>query len=145
MFFFLLTGCENKEEILKNKYIDIKNHLLDNKKYMNSDELPLDIMFDVDRIDEENVKLKIIFSNPSENMREIRAMAIHNYYEEELFPTIGVFDEKKELLLDSDNELVLKSNIKTTKNVSKLDLQFNVWFEYKNDSGELKEIFYKTT
>ena len=112
---------------------------------MNSDELPLDIMFDVDRIDEENVKLKIIFSNPSENMREIRAMAIHNYYEEELFPTIGVFDEKKELLLDSDNELVLKSNIKTTKNVSKLDLQFNVWFEYKNDSGELKEIFYKTT
>ena len=145
MVLLLLTGCDNKEENLKNEYVDIKSKLLNNHQYTDGDNLPCDIVYHVDRVSEENVKFNIVLNHPKENMKDIKAMVIHNCYEEELFPTIGIFDKSQELLMNNDEELVMSGNIKTVKNVSQLDLKFSVWFEYKNDSGEVKEIFYKTT
>ncbi len=143
---FLLVGCSNKEEISKSEYINMKSNLLEKEKYTEKDNLPLDITIKIDRIDKEKIKYKVILSNPKENMKNIKAMVIHNYYTEELFPSIGIFDEKKELLTEEKNNTIeLENNIKTTKNISKLNLELKVWIEYTNNEGKKQEIFYKTT
>ena len=143
---FLLVGCSNKEEISKSEYINMKSNLLEKEKYTEKDNLPLDITIKIDRIDKEKIKYKVILSNPKENMKNIKAMVIHNYYTEELFPSIGIFDEKKELLTEEKNNTIeLENNIKTTKNISKLNLELKVWIEYTNNEGKKQELFYKTT
>ena len=143
-----ITGCETKEEITKKEYIAMKNDAFNEKNYK-KEELPFDIVTTINRVDEEEVNYQTKINNPKENMHNIKVLLVHNYYSEDIFPTIGVFDEPKELLLnnnnDNDNEIILKDTIKTTTNLSKLNLELKMLIEYTNDSGEKKDIYYKTT
>lgn len=142
----LITGCENEEEATKNEYIAMKNQTFDESNYK-EDSLPVEIVTTIERIDEEAVNYKTIITNPTENMHNVKVLLVHNYYNEDIFPSIGVFDEPQELLVDNEdkNELVLKDTIKTTTNISKLNLELKMLIEYTDDSGEKKDIYYKTT
>lgn len=145
LLMFSLMGCSTKEEDDKSEYIAIKSHLLEESKYTEADDLPLDIVVNIDRMDEEVVDYSVVFSNPKEDMYDIEAMVVHNYYNEDLFPTIGLFDKKGELLSDDENTIELKDTIKTNKNLSAIDLELKIYIKYKDKDGELKEIYYKTT
>ena len=140
---FSLTGCSNKEEEEKSEYIAMKNNLIKEEDYIKKDELPLDITIKLNRTSSELIEYKVILNNPVEDMYKVKAMVVHNYYNEELFPSIGLFDEKKDLL--KNNELELKGELKTTENIANMDLELKVWIEYYNELGEKKEIYYKTT
>ena len=141
----VLVGCSNKPEEDKSEYIAIKSNLLEEKNYTSKEELPLDIVVSIDRKDEEKVSYKVIFSNPKEDMHDIEAMVVHNYYNEDLFPTIGLFDKKGELLKGQEEGLELKDSIKTNKNLSVIDLELKIYIKYKDKNGDKKEIYYKTT
>lgn len=142
----LITGCENEEETIKNEYIAMKNQTFNDKNYTDT-ELPVDIVTTIERIDEEAINYKVTISNPKENMNDVKVLVVHNCYNEDVFPSIGVFDEPQKLLANGDDEevLVLKDTIKTTKNISKLDLELKILIEYTDDNGEKKDIYYKTT
>ena len=139
----ILSGCENKEEQSKNNYIAYKNNLLEIDHYTKS--IPLDIIVNLERKDNQTVDYQVLFQNPKENMHKIKAMVVNNYSNENIFPTIGLFDEAEELLINSQekNKLELSGTIETTKNISDLKLNLKVWIEYQNDAGEKKEIYYQ--
>lgn len=145
---FFLTGCTNNEETIKNEYIAMKSNLLSaNIINETSENLPLDIMINLDRNNEELITYDVILNNPKENMYDIKAIVVHNYYSEEIFPSIGVFDTVQNLLTNTEErqEIKLTGTIETTKNISSMNLEIKLWLQYKNDSGEKKEIYYKTT
>lgn len=141
----ILTGCENKEEKTKTEYISMKSHLLEEEKYTDINDLPINITVKIDRIDEEKVKYKVILNKPKENMKNIKVLVVHNFYNEELYPSVGFFDKERNLSVGEDSSIELSNIIKTTKNLSKINLELKLWLEYKNDEGEKKEIYYKTT
>lgn len=143
LILFLFAGCENQEEQEKNDYIAYKNNLLSTKEY--SKNLPLDIIIDIEREDEQTIDYKVTLTNPKENMHKIRAMVVNNYSNEAVFPTIGLFDDKEELLPGNKdfNEVELEGTIESTKNISSLKLNLKVWIEYQNDTGEKKEVYYQ--
>ena len=139
----ILTGCTNNEENTKNEYIAMKSNLIKEEIISYSaDELPIEVTTNLDRINEEEISYKVTLTNPKENMHNIKAMIVHNHYSEEIFPSIGVFDETKELLSsDKNNEIQLTGTIKTTENISKMNLEIKLWLQYTDDSGEKKEIY----
>lgn len=144
----LLTGCDNKEEKIKSEYIATKNQTFNEKNYkVLTEELPVEIITTIERISEETINYQVIVKEPKENMHEVKAMVVHNYYNEDVFPSIGIFDESKELSSSTNEsqELLFKDTIQTTKDINDLNLQFKVWLEYTNDNGEKKDIYYKTT
>lgn len=141
----LLSGCKNKEEDEKNEYLAMKSNLLGNKKYTSSEDLICNITVSVDRLDEEKVSYKVVFSNAKENMNNIKALVVHNYYTEEVFPTIGLFDETKKMSINSDDKLKLEGTIETTNDIDNLDLELKILIEYLDDDGKVKDIYYKTT
>ena len=142
-----LTGCNNKEEKEKNEYLAMKSNLLETKKYTSKEELQCDILVNIDRHGQEKVVYKVTLFNPKENMNNIKAIVVHNYYTEDVFPTIGLFDEKATLKTDSEKEenLTLSGVIETTDNIDKIGLQLKILIEYTTDNGEVKDIYYKTT
>ena len=147
LLLFTLFGCSNttnKEED-KSEYIAIKSNLLEEKEYMLKEELPLDIEINIDRMDESKVDYSVVFSNPDENMHDIEAMVVHNYYNEDMFPTLGLFNDKGELLKDSDEVIKLKDIINTNKNLGTIGLELKIYIKYIDDDGNKKEIYYKTT
>ena len=139
---FILTGCENKEEKVKSEYIAMKNNTLTQASY--EEDLPVEIITTIKRIDEEAVSYKVIINNPSINMHNVKVLLAHNYYIEDVFPSIGIFDDVKELLVDSEeaNELVLEGVIETTEDIRKLELELKVSIEYINDDGDKKDLYY---
>lgn len=146
MVSLLLSGCENKEETKKNEYLAMRSATL-NEKNFTKEELPVDIVTTIERINDETINYKTAITNPKENMHDVKVMLVHNYQNEDVYPTIGVFDEPKELLLDSNEapELTLTDTINTTKNISKLGLELKLLIEYTDDLGEKKDIYYKMT
>lgn len=143
---FLLTGCENKEEDSKNQYLSLKNKIMEKEDYTKIENLPIDITTKIDRQDEEKVRYKVVLDNPKENMKNMKVIVVHNYYTENLFPTIGIFDKTKELSTNTEkNKVELEDVIETTKNLSDISLELKVWVEYTNDLGETKDFLYKTT
>ena len=146
LLILILVGCENKKEENKDEYISIKKQLLEEKEYTKREDLPVDITVQIDRVDEEKVNYKVILNHPKDNMKDIKVLVINNYYNEEVFPSIGIFDDPKKLSTDEqDSSIELDSILKTTKNISKINLELKVWMEYINELGEKKEIYYKTT
>ena len=141
---FFLSGCQNEKENKKNEYIALKKEVLKsgNHEYEN---LPVDIITTIERTDSENISYKTIITNPCENMHNIKVMLVHNYQNEEVYPSVGIFDEPKELLVENTEEIILEDVIRTEKNISKLDLELKLLIEYINDFGEKKDIYYKTT
>lgn len=146
LILILLTGCENQNENIKSEYIAMKNQAFSNKNYFN-EQIPVEITSTIERSDAESINYKVIIDNPKENMHKIKAIVVHNYYNEDVFPSVGLFDETRELLINDDKEskLILKDTIKSTKNINDLNLQLKIWIEYINDDGEKKDIYYKTT
>lgn len=146
MFSLLLSGCENKEETKKNEYLAMKSATFNERNYV-SEELPVDIVTTIERINDETINYKTAITNPKENMHDVKVMLVHNYQNEDVYPTIGVFDEPKELLMDNNelSELTLTDTINTTKNISKLGLELKLLIEYTDDLGEKKDIYYKMT
>ena len=139
---FILTGCENKEEKVKSEYIAMKNNTLTQASY--EEDLPVEIITTIKRIDEEAVSYKVIINNPSINMHNVKVLLAHNYYIEDVFPSIGIFDDVKELLVDSEeaNEIILEGVIETTEDIRKLELELKVSIEYINDDGDKKDLYY---
>jgi hypothetical protein len=143
---FILTGCNNKEEKEKAEYLQMKSNLLEHKKFSNAEGINCDIIVKIDRSNEEKIVYNVILSNPKEDMKNIKAIVVHNYYTEDIFPTIGLFNKTSELLKkDSDKTIKLKGTIDTTDDIDKLDLQLKILIKYTNESGQEKDIYYKTT
>ena len=145
---FVLIGC-NKDEVTleKDDYLVFKQELIEQEKFTKNEELKFDLEISVDRINEEEVSYRAIIDNPKENMNNVKALIIHNYFTDDIFPSIGIFDEPINLIVDEEEVkgINLVGYIKTTKDISDLNLEVKVYIEYTNDSGELVEVYYKTT
>lgn len=144
----LVTGCDNKEENEKSEYLDMKSDLLERKKFTDQEKITCDIKVDIDRKDEEMVSYKVTLSNPKENMHDIRMLVVHNYYTEEVFPSIGLFNKTKDLLIDKNSDsssIKLSGTIKTTDDIENIDLKLKIYIKYTDDNDNEKDIYYKTT
>lgn len=149
LLILFLAGCSNQEkapkETDKSEYLDMKSNLLEKKEFTEKEDLNCDITISIDRKDEERVSYKVKISNPKENMNQVKAIVVHNYYTEELFPSIGLLNKTGQLLQNSEKKISLEGTIETEKDIDTLDLELKVLIKYETDSKKIKEIYYKTT
>lgn len=145
---FILVGCSSdKLSLEKDDYLVFKEELLEQTNFTNSEDLNFDINISIDRVNDEEISYRAIIDNPKENMYNVKALVVHDYFTEEIFPSIGIFDNSVDLLVDSKDVkgINLVGYIKTTKEIKDLNLDVRVYIEYINDSKEAIKIYYKTT
>lgn len=145
---FLLIGC-NENEIVKEKdeYLVFKEELLEQTEFTNDEDINFSIDVSVDRINEEEVSYRAIIDNPKENMHDVQAIVVHDYLTNDIFPSIGIFDDKIDLLVGNEEVkgINLAGYIQTTKEIEELDLDIKVYVEYTNDKNEIVKVYYNTT
>jgi len=145
---FILVGCSNDEVTLdKGDYLVFKEELLEQNVFTDVEDINFDLNVSIDRVNEEEISYRAIVDNPKENMHDIKALVIHDYFTDEIFPSIGIFDEPVDLMVENEEirGINLVGYIKTTKDIKELGLDIKVYLEYINDYGELIKIYYKTT
>lgn len=141
-----IVGC-NKDEVYEDKeeYLKLKEELLNQEIFTNNNDINFDINISFDKITEEEISYRAIIDNPKENMHDIKALLIHEYSSDDIFPSIGIFDDKVDLLLTSNEVRGFSLVGYINTNVESTDLNIKLYLEYKDDSNILKKIYYNST
>lgn len=138
---FLLVGCTNKVEEEKYAYLEYKSNLEEQEEFASQDSLEFNTYFDLERENEEVINYSLVIDNPKVNMNNVKALLIHDFAVEDVFPTVGIFDDAVTLKVDSGDKIILKGNIQTNKDIS--NVKFKLYLEYTSDDGTLNNIYYE--
>ncbi len=140
-FIFLLTGCANqaisKEKLTYQKYINELNSI------NNSTEIiPFDIEIKVDKLTNDINMYQFIMDNVSESLYDVEALIIHDKKTDDIFPSIGVFDNKENLLKNKKpTGIVLVGYIDNDKSKN---ITFKVLIKYKDSNNKKHKVYYVT-
>lgn len=147
----IISGCTSD---IKDDQVKMYNRLVDkiNTYELNdvTSNIPFNINIYFEKIIDEEITYRVIIDDPKENINKIKAIAIHNYETDNIYPTTDIFEEPLNLI---PNIIDLKNNnakgiilvgyidyvddIKTFKGIIKLLV------EYEDINGNLKEIYYE--
>lgn len=112
-------------------------------------DIPFDIEISLDKITDDEIMYNIIVDNPKEKTTGIKVLVIHNKTTKDIYPSIGIFDNKVNLIPNEVDEK--KDNVKGIALVGYLPFDgsidtfkgvFKVLIEYTNMNGSLKKIYF---
>ena len=133
---FLSVGCTEKKEkqsIEKEKSTYIKNVQKLKKIKKSTDNLPFNVEVKYEKMKNE-IRYQVIIDNPKEDIKNISALAIHNKQTDDVFPSIGIFDKKLNLLKDKKpSGVILVGYFPYKGSMDDLKVQMKVLIEYKID------------
>lgn len=140
---FLLVGCSTKEEDEKYAYLEYKNDLEKQDVYDDEDSLEFNTYFNIARNSEDGevVDYSIVIDKPLVDMYNVKALLIHDYMNEDVFPSVGIFDDTVNLRKDSDDKIKLSGNIHTDTSTS--DVNFKLYLEYTDSDDMVNKIYYE--
>ena len=136
-----LVGCSNELEVEKYDYLTYKSELQEKEEFKSEEELDFNTYFDIIRENDEKIVYSIVIDSPKIDMYSVKALLIHDYMAEDIFPSVGIFDEPVILLCDSDEKIVLKGEIYSEKELT--DTKFKLYLEYEDSEGLSNKIFYE--
>lgn len=137
----LLVGCTNKVEENKIAYLEYKSKLEEQENFSTEEEIDFSTYFNIERENEEVVNYSIIINEPNIDMHNVKALLIHDYVQEEAFPSVGILDEPVELYKNSEDKIILNGTIQTLDDIS--DVNFKLYLEYQDENGLENKIYYE--
>lgn len=139
-FIFFITGCTSKE-VSKEKKI-YTNYISELKKVNKSTEnIPFNIEINLNELTDELYMYQFIMDNVKEDIYDVEAIVIHNKKTEDIFPSIGIFDEKEKLLVNKKpSGIVLVGYIDSNNK----DASFKALIKYKDSKNKKHKVYYVT-
>jgi hypothetical protein len=145
-----LTACTNNQ----NHQLDLYNRLVDKVNDQNQvtdkSVLPFDIEVYFEKVIDEEITYRVIIDNPKEPIKNIKAVAVHNYKTKDIYPTSGVFEEPLNLIPNNidlkDNNakgIILIGYIDYTDSLDDFDGVVKVLITYDDNDGNNHEIYYE--
>ncbi|MCI6002628.1 MAG: hypothetical protein MRZ37_05790 [Tenericutes bacterium] len=139
----LLCGCENKEAY-KEQYINYKKQLFSSNMFTNDENLPLKININLKK-EKSFINYNIIISDATEDLNEMQVLVVHNQITNEVYPSLGIFNEKGNLKPNDNSKLELNGSFETNKDIEEVVVSFKFVIKYTDSEGIKKIIYYKTT
>ena len=133
-----LFGCTNskkqpkeKQGIEKEKSVYIKKVQKLKKVKKSTEDLPFDIDVEYDKMKDE-IRYQVIIDNPKEEIKDISALSIHNKQTDDVFPSVGIFDKKVNLIPNKKpSGVILVGYFPYKGSIDDLKVQMKVLIEYK--------------
>lgn len=138
----LLVGCTNKIEENKIAYLEYKNELEETENFT-EEKADFNTFFNIERTGEEIVNYSITIDKPTTDMYDVKALLIHDYSQEEAYPSSGIMDEPIDLLKGTEEKIQLKGTIQTIDNIN--DVHFKLFVEYKDEKGLENKVYYQVS
>jgi len=138
----LLVGCTNEVEENKISYLEYKNELEETETFT-EESVDFNTFFNIEREDEEKVNYSMTIDNPTTDMYDVKALLIHDYNQEEAYPSSGIMDEPIDLLKGEDGKIELKGTIQTIEDIN--NVHFKLFVEYKNSKGLENKVYYQVS
>lgn len=143
----VFSGCAGKideDQLVYNGYVEELKEL---KNITNSKKI-VDVDIELDK-DDSNISYRVTIDQPNQEMYNIEAIVYHTTKTEDIFPSIGVFDKKLNLIPnleenkgDNVKGIVLAGYIETDKSLEEFHTTFKVMILYNNKDNERQKIYY---
>ena len=140
---FTLFGCTNKKEDSKKhtkenieteKEVYIKGVKKLKKVNESTKDLPFTVEVKYEKMDDE-IRYQIIIDNPTVDIKDISVLAIHDRQTEDVFPSIGIFDKKVNLIPDKKpSGVILVGYFPYKGDIDDLYIEMKVLISYKIDN-----------
>lgn len=127
---FSILNNKSNEEKEKRIYVEyVKKTSLIEKS---SKEIPFDIEVKFDKITSNEVRYQVILDNPKETIEDISAISIHNKATDDVFPSIGIFDDRLGLIPnEKPSGIILVGYIPYDKSLKKFHCEIKTMIKYK--------------
>ncbi|HHT38479.1 MAG TPA: hypothetical protein GXZ95_03575 [Mollicutes bacterium] len=144
-----LTGCG---DIIIDKQVSEYNAFVDSAKNYtgHTDYIPFDITVNFEQILDDEITYRVIIDNPKTKVMNIKAIAIHDYQTEDIYPTTGIFEEPLHLVPNTINlednyvkGLILTGYIDFEEEFDAFDAKIKVLIKYVDEKGNNKEVYYE--
>ncbi|MBP3635105.1 MAG: hypothetical protein J6J17_01420 [Bacilli bacterium] len=148
---FTIIGCNKNDdskkvdtsssiEKEKNTYIKFVKELKKVKE--SSEELPFDINVSYDKLDDEEIRYQVVIDNPKVELKEIKALAIHDKQTDDVFPSVGIFDSIVDLSTSSNSKgIILVGYIPYDGNIDDFDCEIKVLISYIKDENKITSYY----
>lgn len=136
----IIAGCststsqtvDTSKDIEKEKEMYIKYVQKLKKVDISTEELQFDINITYDKLDDEEIRYQVVIDNPKMDIKNIKALAIHNKQTDDIFPSIGIFDEGANLIKDSDESgIILVGYIPYEGSIEDFECEIKVLISYE--------------
>jgi hypothetical protein len=144
----IITGCNNQLNIDKKTYQSLVKELnninIKNKQY------PFDIKLELDKIIDSEITYRLIIDKPKQSLKNIMVLVIHDSKTKDIFPSIGIFDSKVNLIPNDID--VAKNNVKGIalvgyipypKQLNTFRGTFKVLIKYNDNRGYEYKTYYQ--
>lgn len=140
LIIFMTFGCVNDDNaktdsvknVEKNKDIYIKYVQKLKNVDKSSSNLPFDVSVTYEKLDEEEIRYEVTIDNPKEEVKNIKALAVHNRQTDDVFPSIGIFDDPIDLKQDSSSKgIILVGYIPYEGNIDEFQCEMKIIITYK--------------
>lgn len=139
MFIFLmlfLSGCKNEESKETIYYKELINEL--SKVNESSLSIPVNIEIKVEEMPNNFLRYTALLDRNGQVMKDIEAILIHDKETDNVFPSLGIFEDK--ITLNNESK---ELGIKLTGYVENGDnINFKFLIKYKNSEEKLKKYYY---
>lgn len=134
LLIFLICGCTSSE---KKEYLGYIEELKTIKS--SSKEYPFNIEIKYDKITKKEIRYQVILDNVKEDITDITMIAYHNKKTEDIYPSMGIFDDKESLLKDKKpSGLILVGYIPYKGDIDDFNITMKVLVKYKINNKEYK-------
>ena len=143
-FVLIIVGCSDKEttgdsakNVEKNKNTYIKYVQKLKKIEESSSDIPFDINVTYDKLDDKEARYQVVIDNPTKDIKNIKAVAVHNKQTDDVFPSIGIFDETVDLTLESESKgIILVGYIPYEGTIDELECEMKIIISYEIEEKE---------
>jgi len=138
LFCVVLTGCSKQISLEQLTY----NQIIEELKEVNTSDIdyPFDISLEKEVLLDE-YRYTIIINNVKEKINDVQAVAYHNYETDDVFPSIGIFDEVVSLEPNGENKgIILVGYI----DVGSEDVTYKLYIKYRIDEKEYEKYWILT-
>ena len=140
IFLFLLTGCfYNKDKMKYDNYIKELN-----KVDKSSNNLIFDINVNKEKLTDNIIRYEMVLDSVTNDITDVEAIIIHDKITDDIYPSIGIFDEKINLFKNKKPKgIILVGYINYKDDINNFDATFKVLVKYKINN-KVKKIYYVT-
>lgn len=146
----VIIGCSNDtgktvdtgKDIEKQKETYIKYVQELKKVELSTEELQFDVNITYDKLDDEEIRYQVVIDNPKMDIKGVKALAIHDKQTDDIFPSIGIFDEGADLIKGSDNSgIILVGYIPYDGSIEDFECEMKVLISYEYQEKTITDYF----
>lgn len=134
LLIFFICGCTSSE---KKEYLNYIEELKTIKS--SSKEYPFTIEVKYDKITKKEIRYQVILDEVKKDITDITMIAYHDKETSDIYPSIGIFDDKENLLKDKKpSGLILVGYIPYKGDLEDFNITMKVLVKYKINNKEYK-------